>query len=61
MTIEELLAKALYSERERKVAERRLVLEAERARRRVLQRQPPVMSRAPRPGRDRAIRQRRAA
>jgi hypothetical protein len=61
MTIEELLAKALYCERERKLAERRLILEAERARRRALQRQTPVISRAPRPGRDRAIRQRRAA
>ena len=61
MTIEELLAKALYSERERKLEERRLMLEAERARRRAPQRQTAVISRAPRPDRDRAIRQRRAA
>ncbi len=61
MTIEELLARALYSERERKLEERRLMLEAERARRRAPQRQTAVISRAPRPGRDRAIRQRRAA
>ncbi len=61
MTIEELLAKALYAERERKLAERRLLLEAERARRRSMPRQTPVISPLPRSGRDRAVRQRRAA
>ena len=61
MTIEELLARALYSERERNLTERRLTLEAERARRRILQGQVHMITRALRSDRDRATRQRPAA
>src|SRR3989304_5508081 len=61
MTIEELLARALYSERERNLTERRLTLEAERARRRILQGQVHMITRALRSDRDRATRRRPAA
>jgi len=60
MTIEELLVRALEQGRAERLARRRLLREAERARARELGRGSPVLIR-PRRGRERAVRPRRAA
>ncbi len=59
--IEELLAKIKAAEREQMLAQQRLVLEAERGRRQPRPGKPAIVIHTRRAGRDRAIRERRAA